>query len=231
MSRRCFDHRRRSRLRSRFHLGIGKAERISRRDMSVFLFFWMIFLVFQDVKFHRFREDGLKSFLRRSLKQWSLWRVKVEKSAAEWMCCFVGVGFAFPGGIDDIDFFESKRLSYHSFEVPGDALADLMNFFQTLASGNVETAVVLIFKSKAGVEVRVHVFKLTLHLDFTSFNCLTALWRLEGNTSYDINFLANAHKSGYLWVKSRDVWRQATTSFKSDGAFWGFARSVPWLHV
>ena len=64
--------------------------------------------------------------------------------------------------IDDIDFFESKRLLYHSFEVPGDALADLMNFFQTLAPGNVETAVVLIFKSKAGVEVQVHVFKMTL---------------------------------------------------------------------
>ena len=81
------------------------------------------------------------------------------------------------------------------FEVPGDALADLMNFFQTLASGNVETAVVLIFKSKAGVEVGVYVFKLTLHLDFTPFNCLTALWRLEGNTSYDVNFLANEHTS------------------------------------
>ena len=111
----------------------------------------------------------LKSFLRRSLKQWSLWRVKVEKSAAEWRCCFVGVGFAFPRDIDDIDFFESKRLSYHSFEVPGDALADLMNFFQTLASGNVETAVVLIFKSKAGVKVGVYVFKLTLQLDFIPF--------------------------------------------------------------
>lgn len=50
-----------------------------------------------------------------------------------------------------------------------------MNFLQTLASGNVETAVVLIFKSKAGVEVGVYVFKLTLHLNFTPFNCLAAL--------------------------------------------------------
>lgn len=44
-----------------------------------------------------------------------------------------------------------------------------MNFFQTLALGNVETAVVLIFKSKAGVEAGVYVFKLTLHLNFTPF--------------------------------------------------------------
>ena len=27
------------------------------------------------------------------------------------------------------------------------------------------------------------------------FKCLTALWRLEGNTSYDVNFLANEHTS------------------------------------
>lgn len=50
-----------------------------------------------------------------------------------------------------------------------------MNFFQTLASGNVETAVVLIFKSKAGVKVGVYVFELTLQLDFIPFNCLSAL--------------------------------------------------------